>query len=377
MKDDVLVVGAGVIGLSIAEALAQEGLRVRVLDQEGVAAGASGAAAGMLAPVSEVVSHAVGEVDPALLRLGTESLSRFPALCDRLREEAGIDPEFEASGSLRPVASEAERARLAERYARATGRVEWLDRGEEPGLLSSLSPGFQGAFFIDFECHVRPPRLVEALAESLRRRGGAIEAGVSVQRLVWSGRRCVGVETAAGRRSAGHVVVAAGPWTPALLGPAADALDARAASGRPVIEPVRGQILALGAPLPPATPILYGPDVYCVPKRDGSWVVGATEERVGFDRRVTGEGVAELLARAAALVPALGAATFLRAWAGLRPVAADGQPRVGAIPDATGLHVAAGHGRNGVLLAPLTAERVRDELLGKRPIGPVGLWHGA
>ena len=130
---------------------------------------------------------------------------------------------------------------------------------------------------------------------------------------------------------------------------------------------MRGQILALEAPLPAVRGIVYGSDVYCVPKRDGSWIVGATQERVGFDRRVTAEGVAQLLERARALFPALKDATFVRAWAGLRPVDAKHWPRVGAT-DVESLFVAAGHGRNGVLLAPITAERLRDMMTGKRPL---------
>jgi glycine oxidase len=132
--------------------------------------------------------------------------------------------------------------------------------------------------------------------------------------------------------------------------------------------PVRGQILSLEAPLPPRPPsqsIVWSDDVYFVPKRDGSWVVGATQESVGFDRRVTAEGIRWLLDRAEAVFPSLADASFGRAWAGLRPVSQDGVPWIGAVPGLDNLHLATGHGRNGVLLAPITAELIRDGLLGK------------
>jgi len=361
--DDVLILGAGVIGLSLADALAHEGLRVRVLDADRVGGGASGAAAGMLAPITEVLVHRGGAPDDPLLPLGLESLSRFESLSRRLRGETGIDIELERSGLWHPVSSEAERAEAAAGYARLgerAGAVEWLSGR----ALAKAAPGFaetiRGAFFSPLECHLRPPLLVRAQAASQRARGGEIEEGVAAHCVQTARGRIEGVETSAGPRRAASVVVASGPWTSAIVRDVAPAPLAE-------VEPVRGQILAFEPPLPAVREIVFARDTYCVPKRDGSWVIGATEERVGFDRRVTAEGVALLLERARALFPAIEEATFVRAWAGLRPVSTSGWPQVGAVPGVDGLYVAAGHARNGVLLAPITAERLRDVLLGKRP----------
>jgi glycine oxidase len=169
----------------------------------------------------------------------------------------------------------------------------------------------------------------------------------------------VGVEASGGTIRADLTILAAGVWTPALLG-----ADGRSQARLP-IEPVRGQILSLEAPLPRTQAISWSKDVYFVPKRDGSWVVGATLERVGFDRRVTAGGVAWLLEKARSVFPGLADACFGQAWAGLRPVSVDGLPSIGALPGLEGLLVAAGHGRNGVLLAPITARLIADEWLGK------------
>jgi glycine oxidase len=128
---------------------------------------------------------------------------------------------------------------------------------------------------------------------------------------------------------------------------------------------VRGQILSLEPPVPALRSLVTGAGVYLVPRRDGSIVVGATEERVGFDCRVTAEGLAQLLSAAPRLVPALAAASFAGAWAGLRPASPDGLPLVGPVPGFEGLLLAAGHHRNGVLLAPLTARLVTGCVLGK------------
>ena len=366
MIDDVLILGAGVIGVSIAERLASEGLRVRVLDGQGVGSGASGAAAGMLAPISEASGAS------PLARAGLESLSRFGGLCARLKDETGIDPELESSGILRVVMSDGERARIE--TARASladlidvhgGASEWIDAPHVESLASGLSPSVVGGFFSSLECHLRPPLLVKALEASARSRGVVFETDVAAMGLRRdSTGRIEGAETSSGFRGAGRVVVASGAWTAGLLESAGIAVG-----GAPIVTPVRGQILSLEGPLPESRTIVWGDGIYFVPKRDGSWIVGATEEHVGFDRRVTAEGVADLLARARAVFPSIEHATFGRAWAGLRPVSRDGLPFVGAVPQSDGLFVAAGHGRNGVLLSPVTAERLCDELLGKASRG--------
>jgi glycine oxidase len=131
------------------------------------------------------------------------------------------------------------------------------------------------------------------------------------------------------------------------------------------VEPVRGQILSLTGARPPLRSIVWGEGAYLVPKRDGSLVVGATEERVGYDCRVTAEGVEGLLAAARELVPPLARAEFAAGWAGLRPASPDGMPAISAVAGAAGLYVAVGHSRNGVLLSPITGRLVADLVLGK------------
>ncbi len=363
MRPDVVVVGGGVIGCSIAESLSVEGVRVRVLERGDVGAEASGAAAGMLAPIAEARG------DDPLLRMGLESLERFPALCTRLEDEVGIDPELESSGELHLVTDAVAREALAARFDALPGGLRsgaqpvWRDREELSSDLVGYAPDVAGAFETSFAKHLRPPLLVRALESAARRKGVEIATGVSVHALCVSGDRVVGVETNTGRLEADAVVVAAGPWTPSLL---ERAVPDTIRAGGVAIEPVRGQILSLAPPLPTMRKILWHDALYLVPKRDGHWVVGATEERVGFDRRVTADGVATLVGHAKRILPSLGEARFDRAWAGLRPVSADGVPWIGAFAERSGLFVAAGHGRNGILLSPLTAERVRDAVLGKR-----------
>lgn len=353
LRADVIVIGGGVVGAASAWSLAREGMSVALLERDAIAGQASGAAAGMLLPLAE------SEGPGPLRRWGLRSLERLEALCPELRERTGIDPEYITSGAIR-VARDRPGARLLEERARelAPHGCEWLDaravRAAEPQLASASL----GALWSPREAHVRSPSLVRALAMGAEQLGARIETGVSVQGLLREADRVVGVRTSAGEWSASHVVVCTGAW-------AASAGEWLGLDGRLPLEPVRGQILSLDPSSPRFGPIVLGDDAYLVPKRDGSVVVGATEERVGFDCRVTAEGVRALLDAAAKLVPALAEASFRGAWAGLRPATPDGLPMIGAFPGVAGLVIAAGHHRNGVLLSAVTGDLVAAIVVGK------------
>jgi glycine oxidase len=205
---------------------------------------------------------------------------------------------------------------------------------------------------------VRSAALSRALALAAGSLGADLRLGTPVRGFLRKGERVTGVETPMGRVEGAAVVLCTGisaAQSPAWLG----------REGTLPIAPVRGQILSL-APRPPGLrTIVWGGSTYLVPKRDGSIVVGATEERGAFDLRVTAAGVAQLLDGAIRLVPGLDDASFAGAWAGIRPATPDGLPLVGPWPGVEGLVLAAGHYRNGVLLAPLTAQLVAGLVLGK------------
>lgn len=345
--------GGGVIGCAVAWFLAREGVAVTLLERGEIAGQASGAAAGMLTPLAEAdPESAAGR---SFLRWGRRSLALFPELVAELRESSGVDPEYRASGLLRVARDETE-VRALRRRAAALPEAEltWLTGDEVRTWEPQLAPGLAGALHSPRDGHVRSPLLVRAYARAASRRGARIETGVPVVGLARERARVVGVETPEGRRTAGQVVLCTGSWTPGLdLGVTLP------------VAPVRGQIVSLDAPEPPFGAILWGGPTYLVPKLDGSVVVGATEERAGFERRVTAGGVRGLLDAATRLVPALAEASFRGAWAGLRPETPDHLPLVGPVPHVDGLVVATGHFRAGVLLSPMTGEIVRDGVLGK------------
>ncbi len=358
---DAIVVGGGAIGSAIAWTLAREGVVVTLLERGELADEASGAAAGMLAPLLEA------ESDGPFLRHGLRALAGFPKLAETLRAQSGIDPEHHASGLIVAASDEREATVLRERAARLAGHgVRWLDGAAARDLEPALAEDTRGALFSPREAHVRSPLLVRAYAEAARRLGARIEEGVPVRGLLREGARITGVVTHAGERAAGCVVVAAGCGSVEVAAWADPSV-------RLPVTPVRGQIVSLDQPHPPLSRIVVGGGVYRVPKADGSIVVGATEEHVGFDRRVTAGGLATLLAAAPRAVPALASAGFRRAWAGLRPETPDHLPIVGPLPSVDGLLVATGHHRNGVLLSAVTAELVRGELLGDGATEPAFL----
>jgi glycine oxidase len=232
--------------------------------------------------------------------------------------------------------------------------IHWLDTPALRELEPAITPEVRGALFSPEEGHVRSPRLTTALAVAAGRKGAQVRQGMPVSGLLTEGKRVIGVQTPSGNVLAGQVVLAAGPWTAMLTADLSIALPVR---------PVKGQLLALAAMPAPLQHVIYCTGTgYLVPKADGTIVVGATQEETGFDKRVTVRGVNWLLDGAVRLVPGLGNAEVRDLWAGLRPGSPDGSPILGAVPGWSGVTLATGHFRNGILLAPITGKLIAELL---------------
>ena len=320
--------------------------------------GASWAAAGMLAPVTEV---AYGE--QPLLALTLAGSARWPSFAAELEEASGRSPGYVECGTVVVARDADDRAALDDLLAfqRSLGlEAEWLRRRELRGIEPGLAPGVRGGILVAGDHQVDNRALVEALCVAFERAGGTVRrtavAAVDVAR-----DRVTGVRLSDGSRiAAGAVVLAAGCWTGGLGGLPPDVL--------PPVRPVKGQLLHLAArgdAAPPATRTIRGLDVYVVTRPDGRVVVGATVEEQGFDTTVTAEAVHDLLRDARELLPGLGELAFAEAVAGLRPGSPDNAPLIGAVAGIEGLVCATGHHRNGILLAPVTAGAVVDLLLGR------------
>ena len=344
---DLVVVGAGAVGLTCAWRAAAAGLSVLVVERDLPGAGASGVAAGMLAPVTEAD---FGEEE--LLGLNLESRAMWDAFAAEVEEASGRSTGYADSGCL-VVAADRDDAdtlrRLHEFQSRLGLDAEWLAPREARRREPGLSPRIGGAIATAQDGQVDPRALVDALAVALERAGGELRSGTEVTALATADGRVVGVHTAAGEElRAGRVLMAAGAWSGQVV-----------ADG-PAVHPVKGQILELrvrGGAQPPATSLVRTPRCYVVSRPDGRVVIGATTEERGFDVAVTADGVFRLLEAALEVLPDVSELELVATHAGLRPGTPDNRPVIGA-DDRPGLLWATGHGRNGVLLAPLTADRV-------------------
>lgn len=353
-----VVVGGGVIGLATAWRAAGRGLSVTVLDPE-PGRGAAWAAAGMLAPVTE--AH-YGEED--LIRLNLESARRWPGFAGELGQEGGIDVGYRACGTLAVAGDADDRAVLVDlhRFQRSLGlQAELLPSRECRALEPLLAPSVRGGLLAAGDHQVDNRRLVGALLAAADRRGVELRRTRAAEILVSAGR-AVGVVTGDGDDvHAGSVLLAAGCWSGQVAG-----LPPELASS---VRPVKGHIVRLRGPAGPALlsrnvrGLVQGSPLYLVPRADGTIVLGASVEEQGFDTTVRAGPVSELLRRAVELVPALAEVELAETAAGLRPGSADNAPLVGrsSLP---GLVAATGHFRNGILLAPLTADAVAAVLTG-------------
>ncbi len=350
---DVAIVGGGIIGCTLAAELAHRGARVVLLERGQPAQEASAAAAGMLGPRAEC------DAPGPFLTLGVQSLALYPALISALRDETGIDPEYQEDGILYVALTDGEARRLAARarwQRRARCPVERLSGREARALEPLVRDDVRAAVRFPADHRVDNVRLSRGLAVLASRRGAALRAGVAVGAIRCESGRAVALDTASGRVTAGAIVNAAGAWAAEL-----------APGGRRVpVRPIRGQMATLTAGRPPFRHAIYSHGVYVVPRRDGRVLVGSTYEDVGFDKRVTGAALAGILARALRLAPTLRDASFTAAWAGLRPGTPDGLPILGVDPEIAGMFYATGHYRNGILLAPATARALADLVLAGR-----------
>ncbi|MDT7806689.1 MAG: glycine oxidase [Acidobacteriota bacterium] len=361
-RADVAVVGGGVAGLAAARELARRGLRVVVLEAGEPGAGASGAAAGMLAPQVEA------DRPDELFELLSASRDMYPAFAERLREESGIDIELDRTGTLYLAFTEEDEEESERRFAWQSGAglaVEQLTSREAHTLESQISSRVRSALLFPRDWQVENRLLVNALASSAAAFGARVFKGTKAMGVLVEEGRAAGVETSEGVLSAGAVVLAAGAWSSEfkkLEDESARGLSNKTGSGLnddPRVEPVRGQMLCFrhrDSQTPFVWHVVQSPRGYVVPRRDGRLLAGSTTEHAGFDCRVTREGARLIRTHAEEIAPALDALDAVDSWAGLRPRAPDGLPVLGESRDVRGLFYATGYYRNGILLAPASGE---------------------
>lgn len=352
-SSDILVIGNGIIGCAVAFELGRRGASVVVIDDRVPGGGATQASAGMLAPYNEV------DEEGPHLELTVRALDAFDRFMAGVGEDSGLAVRYCRTGTLTLAYTDESCVHLARKAAltRARGvQAELLDAAdvvrEEPSATSTARAGL----LIPAHGFVAANQLVAALVAAARRHGVSFVTGPRAQAIRQQGGT-VAVTTGTDSWTAAHVVHAAGSWSGHLVIEGAEPVP---------VHPVRGQLLHLKANGPQIRRVTWGDRCYLVPWDDGSLLVGATVEHVGFDESTTVGGMRDLLDGVASTLRRDWRATLVDARAGLRPGTPDDLPIVGPSTVAPRVWYATGHYRNGVLLAPITASCVADAVLDHR-----------
>jgi glycine oxidase len=364
LEVDVAIVGGGVIGLSIAWRLRALGCSVLVLERGRLGGGTSAVAAGMLAPVTEAE---FGHSARQLLQLGLRSAAMWPDFADELQRASGMDTGLRRTGTL-VVARDQDEARELERQIalrESLGlRAERLRPSQAREREPALAPTIRLAFEACEDHSVDPSLVLPALRRACELAGVELREHTPVAGVDVSGGSLAGVRLQSGAHVlAGRVVIAAGAWSGALEG-----LPVHA---RVPVRPVKGQIMRLCDPAGPGLleRVVRFDGGYLVSRGDGRYVLGATMEERGFESAATAGGVYQLLRDAHELVPGVSELHIEQISVGLRPSTPDNIPAIGEVSP-NGLMWAAGHHRNGVLLAPLTAELIAGVVSGRARLDP-------
>jgi glycine oxidase len=353
---DVVIVGGGIIGGSIAFDLAERDLRVAVLDRQELMGEASWAAAGMLSPAPDCPAAI------PLIPLGRASLALYPEFIEGVEDTSGLRTGYRTGGAIEVICrgdAERELSTLVALHHGLGLACEPLPLDEARIMEPALGRDARAAALLPDECSIEPRALASAVLAAAASAGAALCPGVEVISLAHDGKKCAGVKTSSGEVfHSAQVVLAAGCWSSQIP---------EAAPYAPTI-PVRGQMAALRHCGTPIRHVLRSERGYLVPRgleSPQTVVVGSTIENAGYEKRVTSGGIEKILSAANELAPELAKAEIIETWCGLRPGTPDQLPILGPV-DVDGLVFATGHYRNGILLAPVTAKLIGEWIAERR-----------
>jgi glycine oxidase len=328
---DVLVIGGGIIGLSIAIALSQKGANVTIVERDRCGHGATWAAAGMLAPEAE-------RLEGDLLDFGIRSRAMYPQWIANLMRLSGQDCGYWCCGILAPVIEESDRKTRSE-------HPKYISRETSLQRQSGLGASILGSLWLPEDGQVNNRKLAQALLTAARSLSIKILEGTTVYQIVRDRNRVKHLDTSAGKLQCDRYILATGAWTRSLM---------------PLpIKPIKGQMLSVFDRDRKLQKVIFAPNCYIVPRQDGTIVIGATVEDNGFTQGNTAAGIAQLLTSAISIYPAIADMLITETWWGFRPHAPNEVPLLGA-SDYENLVLATGHYRNGILFAPITAKLITD-----------------
>ena len=350
MESDVIIIGGGIIGLSIARELNKRGMsRITLLERGVCGEEASWAAAGMLGPQAEANGGG------AFFDLCCSSREMYPQFADDLMSETGVDIRLDRTGTIYAAFTEEDVRELRERYkwqSRAGLDVRRLTAEEALALEPAISPDIREALLFATDWQVENRAVLAALRRYAELNGIDVIENTTVHNIILHDGRAVGVEAGNKSFKAKYIVMAAGAWT-SLIGTSDFTMPFK-------VEPVRGQIVSFILDSPLFRHVISSRRGYLVPRADGRVLVGSTTEHAGFDKSTTVAAMETLADVAVSLVPGLRGLQAADHWAGLRPYATNELPLLGTVSGVQNLFAAAGHYRNGILLAPATSKILAD-----------------
>ncbi len=351
---EIVIVGAGVVGLSTALTLAERGVAVTLLDRQQAGREASWAGAGMLPP-----GNSANAVTPEA-RLRSYSHALWPEFASSLVDRTGIDIGYHICGAIEFYSNESQsefQQHIAQFQAEGI-RSKTLTVDDIPHHVADVNDHFSKAIFLPDFAQVRNPRYLKALKAACLQRGVEIIEHAQALEIRQKGDRISEIRISERALQFESVCFSAGAWSAALLQPFGFSIP---------VKPVRGQIVQLQLPALPFRCVIEHGRRYLVPRRDGLILIGSTEEDAGFAKHTTTEGIAGLLDFAKSIVPSLAEAEVVNTWAGLRPGSPDELPFLGRVPGFLNAFIGAGHFRSGLQMSPATGMILADLMLDQTP----------
>ena len=350
---EVLIIGGGIIGLSLARELKRKGLKqVTILEKNSMCgAEASNAAAGMLAPQAEA-----DKLDD-FFRFCAESRDLYENFAAELFVETGVDIELNKSGTLYLALTEIDSEEIVQRYQRQKNaglKVDLLSANDAKRFEPFVSTDVRESLFFPDDWQVENRKLIHALDKFAEFNEMEIFENTEIKSLIIENCKIIGADTGIEKFYAEKVVLTAGAWT-SLIETENFVL--------PKVRPIRGQMISFHTAKQLFERVIYSPRGYLVPRRDGRILIGATVEDVGFDKQVTLAGIEYLRETAFEIAPSLANLEISETWTSFRPFCNDALPILGEISGIENLYIATGHYRNGILLAPLTAKLLAEKIV--------------
>ncbi len=352
MKQSVIIVGAGIIGLATAERLLLKGAKVTLLERRKAGQESSWAGGGILSPLCP------WDYANEVTQLTDYSAKQFPSWISTLHNASGINPEYDKSGMwvLPPYNLDAARQWYLVRQMNFTPHpltdTPFISNNINTQSYSNKAPDF--ALYLPEIAQIRNPRLLQALLKRVTLLGGHILENCTVENLKITHHKVQSINSACGKFVADYYIVCAGAWSKGILGAHRLKLN---------IKPIKGQMLLFKFDKPPIRTIAVQGDLYIIPRQDGHLLVGSTLENVGFNKQVTISARNYLLNRAQSILPELGNMPIIQHWSGLRPGSSNNIPTIGKHPIIDNLFINCGHFRYGVTMAPASAEILVNEII--------------